>query len=179
MARNKEITRQRRLIEKLAKGIDPTSDIAFEEDTILNNPLIKKLFDDVAKSLLELERIQRSNEDKRIVDKDILQLHEFCISDQPITVSCLAHLINKGAASESGAKLAATEITGWLETKGYLETVTNEKGNLWKVPTEDGKNLGITEVVKINARGVTYSANLYNAKAQQFVIDNLGDIVVR
>lgn len=178
MARKKEIIRQRRLIEKLAKGIDPTSDIAFEEDTILNNPLIKKLFDDVAETLLELERIQRS-EDKNTVDKDILQLQEFYTSDQPITVSYLAHLINKGAASESGAKLAATEITGWLETKGYLETVTNEKGNIWKAPTEDGKNLGITEVVKVNARGVTYSANLYNSKAQQFVIDNLGDIVVR
>ena len=51
---------QRDFIKKLAKGIDPTSNLKYEEDTILNNPTIQKCFEDIVYSLDTLIKIEGS-----------------------------------------------------------------------------------------------------------------------
>lgn len=174
----KIIKEQKEFLFKLSKGIDPTTNICFEEDTILNNVYIKKTLGEVYETLNVLFQILDENKLRKnaffILEDEIDRITP---SSEPITISKIAFFVNQGINRPNMKKLRATEITQWLENEGLLKTVDNDGFDCRKIPTDKGLELGIIKVEKINSIGKMYTANLYNENAQRYVIENLPNIM--
>lgn len=174
----KIIKDQMEFIFKLSEGIDPTTNICFEEDTILNNGGIKKTFSEIYETLNVLS--QNLDEHKQRKDAFFVledEIDKITPSKEPVTISKIAFFINQGISRPKMKKLRATEITRWLENEGVLKTVYSDGLDCRKIPTDKGIELGITKVEKTNSIGKTYTANLYNENAQRYVIENLANIM--
>lgn len=175
---NYTLKEQRDFVKKLAKGIDPTSNLKYEEDTILNNPTIQKCFEDIVCSLDTLINIEE--EPKKIKEDFYItseELRDIALPQENITISHLAFIINSQVSSNDRKRLQATELTAWLVDEGFLDFEMDSSGNIWKTPTDDGKQLGIIPVTRINSIGKKYSANTYTPQAQQFIVDHLTEIL--
>lgn len=164
----------------LAKGIDPTSKIAFKEDTILLLPKIieynKKVCD-----LVSLVKCGKKNKNKlytipfRLTDNE---KQSFNFSDDEISISRFCMMINNQFNSLKGMdKLKGTEIVKGLIKKGYLKYEEDCRERKIKVPTVEGVKIGIRNVIKKNEYGNDYCVNLYNINAQRFIIDNINEIL--
>ena len=169
---------QRDFVKKLAKGIDPTSNLKYEEDTILNNPTIQKCFEDIVYSLDTLINIE--DEPRQIKEDFFITLDEsraITLPQENITISHLAYIIHSQVNNNDRKRLQATELTSWLVDEGLLDYEMDSSGNIWKTPTEDGQKLGIIPVTKTNSIGKKYSANTYTPEAQQFIVDHLTEVL--
>ena len=107
------------------------------------------------------------------------ELSKFEFSDKPIKVSDIATRLNALRPSEGMRTIGAMKITSWLLGKGFLATEPKlgyEKNKDTRVATKSGIALGISTLTATGQNG-TYKFNLYNKKAQQFIVANLGEIV--
>ena len=77
---------------------------------------------------------------------------------------------------EAFKKLQYTVISDWLVDIGMLEVITKSDGKHSKRPTKQGEDFGIKTEQKIGYNG-PYIAVTYNREAQQFIIDNLLDLI--
>lgn len=171
------------IMYKLSNGIDPTSDMAFSEDTILNNTTLKTAFSKTSDVLAALICNGRKLPSSRfgvsykvpfhLSQQDIERLQ---ISDAPITVSKLTYVLNEAGNDPNMKKLKATQITFWLTTNGFLQVHESNEGTQYKTPTKTGEKLGISSKLKTNTVGIEYAVNYYSDKAQQFIISNINQI---
>ena len=67
-------------------------------------------------------------------------------------------------------------MAAWLLEKGFLEEEFDDEGELQRVPSETGTALGITKIMRETTYGVK-PMNLYSQEAQQFILDNLDEIL--
>ena len=165
--------------EKMANGIDPTTNIAFCEDTVLNNFMIKQYNLKVARILLDLIRSDRKTQapgGKIVFNMSQNEKESFVYSDYSISISALVYQMN-GYCKPYMKKLHATDITKWMQENGYLETKETESGMLYKVATQKGNELGIFNYKKRNKYGNEYSVNLYDVFAQKFIVNNIERMV--
>ena len=73
-------------------------------------------------------------------------------------------------------RITARSVGVWLVTIGALETVEDKLGRKHKRPTEAGRALGISMETRVSDRG-EYPIVVYNAAAQQFIVENLYEIL--
>ena len=172
--------------EKMRNGIDPTTDLYFKEDTVLQSSKIKSYNAKVAMLIKEVihlygdaNRTSRNSGGKRkipfFLNENKIRHYEY--SSEQISISALTYQLNSLCAHYM-KKIRPTEITNWLQKKGYLETIYTEEGMTYKVATQEGKRLGIGNESRINKYGNAYSVNLYNTEAQRFVIEHINEIVL-
>ena len=172
--------------EKMENGIDPTTGLSFEEDTILNSKKIKEYNANVAVFLREVLSTTMGRHDRRqfikghekipyFLNKDEKETFEY--SPEPLSISALAYQMNEYCPPYM-KKVHASDVTKWLEEEGYLETQQMEDGRNYKTATKKGNKLGIENVRKKNDYGNEYSVNLYNCKAQKFIVENIEDILI-
>jgi len=102
------------------------------------------------------------------------ELSKFVFSDAPIIVTELVNRIN---ALKTGVStdLKATDITNWLLDKGILQVV-NVAGDNFRLPSEAGRAIGITMENRHGKYG-NYSVALYDINAQEYIINNLHEII--
>lgn len=161
--------------EKMSRGIDPTTNLAFCEDTVLNSPKIKQYNLNVAiilEGLLKSYDKTQSPNSKLLFNMSQDEKESFDYSDGDKSISSLVYQMN-GYCEPYMKKLHATDITKWLQKKGYLETKETECGMIYKAATKKGNELGIFNYRKKNKYGNEYSVNLYNVQAQKFVVNNI------
>lgn len=169
----------RTAMESLSHGIDPTSNIEFPNDTILNSNVLKLYFSEAA----ELFALLEANIDKvghlklgNAVSRKIPfhletnEIENIRLIDEPITISRFVFLINETCHHQDMKKLKATQITAWLVAHGYLEEIEGNNGNICKSSTEQGRKIGITSFKKVNSRGDEYVTNTYDRGAQEFIL---------
>lgn len=177
-----ELLKLKEQMDKLAVGIDPTTDVAFSQDTILNDVNLKRAFENTAK-LLEFilcsggEFIKKDSRKKYEFSITEEQKANIVISNKPIPISTFAYMINDVVDTRYMKKLRATQITTWLMTNGYLEEIEHEDGKIFKVVTDKAKTIGITADPKENSYGRKYEINMYDECAQKFILDNLDYIL--
>lgn len=165
--------------EKMSKGIDPTTNIAFNEDTVLNSHEIKRYNLKMAEILMDLIKSNKkvlAPNGKIPFNMSQSEKESFAYSDISISISALVYQLN-GYCKPYMRKLRATDITKWMQENGYLETKVTESGMLYKAATSKGNELGIVNCRKKNKYGNKYSVNLYNSSAQKFVVNNIERIV--
>lgn len=93
------------------------------------------------------------------------------ISQQKI--SQITDELNRVAQENNVKKLQAVWITDWLLDIGMLQK--NAEGN--RIATESGKIKGITSQLKKSSDGREYYLNYYSEKAQEFIYDNIDNIL--
>ena len=176
----KEIMNLKQDIDNLLNGIDPQSNTQFGDDSVLKSEYNKNV---LKKASLILDYLIKVGlipaVDKRVKFDFYLtskQKEMIEISEEPISISKFVYNINDVVNTLEMKKLPATAITGWLTQHGYLESTTNADGMEFKVLTEKSAELGLTCQEKTNSYGNKYSVNLYPAKAQQFILENLDRI---
>lgn len=167
-------------MQELSNGVDPTSGITFEKDTILNNATLKRAFaatNELLKDLIQSEKTLVSGKGYKmqfhLFPSDVERIE---VSEAPIPVSKLAFLINNIGNNPEMKRLKATQITFWLTCNGYLRIEDSDAEHPYKIPTEAGSALGISCEIKRNAVGQKYAVNYYSAKAQEYIISNINQI---
>ena len=168
-------------INLLLEGIDPQSNLKFENDSILASKFNKNLLREVCELIDLMIKINATNSkiDNRYkedfhIPKDICD--EIKLSESPIPVSTFTYTLNAKIDTVFVKKLRATQITSWLYLQGYLSEVEHEDGKRFKVLTDTSRLIGLTSKEMINSFGRKYPVILYNTEAQKFVIDNLDAI---
>ena len=167
--------RAKTYMDKLAQGIDPISNAELPEDSALNNVRLARCFFYVSGIL-----------DKVISNGGLIgekpKLPPFAIaseklsalkpSPEPVAVTQLVQMINDAANAPHLKKLSYPIITNWLQENGFLEKVTMPDGKGHRMPTENGKKIGLFSQTR---QGMyrEYYAVLYDTQAQQFVLDHL------
>lgn len=171
------------IMQELSNGVDPTSGITFEKDTVLNNITLKKAFAATSELLKGLARSEKVFASSKAGEGYKMQFHLFPsdverieVSETPITISKLAFLINSVGNNSGMKRLKATQITFWLTCNGYLQIEDSDEEHPYKIPTEAGVALGISYEIKRNAAGVKYAVNYYSPKAQKYIISNINQI---
>lgn len=182
-----DIAELKRLVdyaEKLGKGLDPVTGMAFDEDTILNCNPIKKYNTHIAsllKNIIHTIEIGDSNyvigKRKKMtfsLEQDAKDRFEF--SEESLSISSLTYKLNNYCEPYM-RKVHATDITNWLLEQGYLEERHVSEDTTIKAATAKGNELGITLITKTNSYGNTYFVNVYDVRAQRYIVDNIETII--
>ena len=106
------------------------------------------------------------------------QLARVRISQEPVRVTQLVDTISEAVDNPQMKKLSTTTVTNWLLEKGFLEKQMGLDGKSRRVPTHNGLMLGLSTETRQGQYG-EYQAVFYTAAAQQFVLDNLPDILAK
>jgi hypothetical protein len=166
---------------QLSKGIDPTSGIAFPDDSIMNISKIKNHNKEVCKLIdsIIIAASRRTTVDARKIPffmleeaKENFQYFE----EHPVTISMLCNRINE-CVMNGMSRVRPMVITRGLTNLGYLEEISHDGEESLKVPTERGSMIGISKERRKNQYGNEYSVNLYDLQAQKFVITNIEAIL--
>ena len=171
--------RAKMYMDKLAQGIDPITNKEIPEDSTLNNVRLARCFfyvSDVLGQVIANGGVIGGKPKLQPFAVNAEQLANVQISQEPVRVTQLVEMITAAADNPQMKKLSTTVITNWQIEKGFLEKQTGLDGKSRRVPTQNGFMIGLSTQTRQGQYG-EYQAVFYNAAAQQFVIDNLLDIL--
>lgn len=100
-------------------------------------------------------------------------LKEILVTDEAVSVSVVSKNINLVLSNYNLGVVSSVSINNWLVDIGFLKLVDGAK-----IPTKFGSNKGIIQEYRTSNRG-DYYVNLYNSELQQFIIENLTEILKR
>ena len=175
-----KLKRAREYMQALSEGVDPLSGLEIPEDDVANQVRLCRCFAYVA-SVLEkviqnggavgggpriVARLGLTEEQKQAVE----------LSSRPIGITELAKRILSAAGVDRMRGVSGVHMAAWLLEKGFLEEEFDDEGELQRVPSETGTALGITKIMRETTYGVK-PMNLYSQEAQQFLLDNLDEIL--
>ena len=100
------------------------------------------------------------------------------VSESPITLLEFADCVNAQIDLSAMKKLPVGAVTSWLDVSCILTSAVDADGSKRKVPTVRGNRIGVSSELRRGPRG-EYTAVLYDANAQRFLIQNLGDMLRR
>ncbi len=159
-------------IKKLANGINPIDGSAISDSDIVNNVHISRCLFYVA-DLLDNVINRKASSAKRydlefnLTPEDISRIE---ITDKS-TISVFVREINK-VLPNNMKPLPVPLLTNWLVRIGYLEEVPKGDGHMTRIPSNQGRSIGITVEQKSGING-EYTSVVYNANAQRFILNNL------
>lgn len=173
MTELEKMKRAHMYITKLAEGIDPLSGGELPEDTLLNNVRLSRCFfyvGDVLQQVIdnggEVSKARaKASKEPFTATQEQLQTVQTTQEKLPVTQVCarIGEIVGK--------KLGYATVSDWLTRKGFLR-VEIIGGRKRKRVTEQGELVGIVEEKRSGAYG-EYLSVLYGPEAQQFIIDNL------
>ncbi|MBQ3901676.1 MAG: hypothetical protein II736_08150 [Clostridia bacterium] len=174
------LERAKTYLDKLANGVDPTTDFPVAEHDCVNNVRISRcLFyvSDVLRRVIENGgRVSSARVKKEPFSVSANELEKFPLSDNPITVSEITRRINDLVDPESVKKLKTTSINEFLVRGGFLEKRETANGRFVKRPTSVGYSIGISTAERTGPSG-TYQVTVFGREAQRFVLDNMAAVI--
>ncbi len=182
MTELEKIAYAKSFIDKLANGINPLDDSRIPENDIANNVRLSRCFSyvsDILHQVIENGGIQPSKsaktakKDFALTDEERKKIH---VSDMPLSVSEIAKKLNDLVDLETTKKISAVAINNWLLEVCLLEVVGQTDGKNRKLPTGQGREIGIFTEERIGQYG-TYITVLFSPSAQQFIYDHIDAIV--
>ncbi len=168
-------------LDKLARGINPLTDEPVPEEELINNVRISRCFfyvSDVLRRVLEnggVGSVPRAKLPPFRIGHETLKGYVF--SEEPLAISRITERINALVDTTKMKKLSYSVIVRWLMEIGILEEVEIAGGAHKKVPTEQGHALGLSLERRVSQNGREYEVVVYNRAAQQFVVDNLPELL--
>ena len=174
-------TRAKEVIDKLANGLDPYTNIPLSDDALLNDPRLIRCFFHISKKLHEI--IVNGGEVGRKSTKHLLpfrlseeQKSRVAISENPLGITDFVDKINEVVDTSIMKKCKTTTITDWLVEKEFLNVVIIADKKK-KLPTIKSELVGIFKEERTSSLGFPYTVVLYNKDAQQFILDSLDEII--
>ena len=171
--------RAKMYLDKLSRGIDPISGSALPLDGVLSNVRLSRCFAYVS-GILEQVIENGGTVGRRKAPKKPpflftpLQKTRVRVLGGPTPLTGFVKQINNVTVLTSDTQLTFAKVADGLEEMGFLE---KPEASRTRVPTQAGVQLGISREERKNERGDTYLVNLFNRAAQQFILDNLEDIL--
>lgn len=171
-------------LDKLARGIDPLTDLEVSELDVVRKARISRCLtyvSDVLRRVIENGGIQVravKNSEKAPFALPLEARARYPFGDWPATVSVIAQRLNELTDQNTMQRLKTTSITWFLLQAGLLFEEIGPSGNKNKRPTEAGWKLGISTAERSGQNG-TYTAVVYDQEAQRFILDNLDAIIAR
>ena len=139
-------------LDKLASGIDPTTDDLIPEGDVAAKSRVVGCYAYVSEVLTKL--INAPN---------------------VVSISAFAQRID--AALRSSKKFTAHDITPWLMHNGYIEKLIDYRDKSFKRPTQKGVEIGIIVHQSTSQTGRVTNSLRLNMFAQQFIRDHLHEIL--
>lgn len=171
--------RAKMYLDKLAQGIDPVTNQEVPDDSALNNVRLARCFffvSDVLGQVIANGGVIGGKPKCQPFTITMEQLSKVQISQVPVRVTQLVEMISAVVDNPKMKKLGTTVITNWLLEKGFLEKQTGLDGKSRRVPTQNGFLIGLSTETRQGQYG-EYQAVFYSTAAQQFILDNLMDIL--
>lgn len=168
-------------VDKLAEGINPIDGTPIAEGDLLNNVRISRCMyyvSDILRRVIEnggLEGKKSAKRGRALFALDSSARRELTPADEPLRISQVTSLINERVDPEKMKNLRSGVITRWLLGIGALEEVQLPSGKETKLPTPQGRGLGLM-TQEFRGENSVYSVVLYKPEAQQFIFDNLDAI---
>ena len=139
-------------INKLANGMNPLDGSTLPDSDIVNNVHISRCLFYVSHVLEDAGKKTSSRQKQYELEFQLTQ-------------------INK-VIPENMQPLAASKVTQWLVSVGYLVEQQSSNDHKYKAPTELGTSIGMTSAWRNGSQG-QYLAVSYDANAQHFILENL------
>ncbi|MGI6576853.1 MAG: hypothetical protein ACOX1Q_02140 [Eubacteriales bacterium] len=182
MTQIEKLTVTKRLIDKLADGVNPLNNCPHEEDYFLNDATLIRCFfhtSQVLERVLQNGGVVGYGRRRNLKPFSITEEEKANVplSDTPVSITAFVGSINNTVNNPTMRRLTATQVTSWLEQAGFLTTVLNADGKNQRVPTDNAELIGISQVERKNSSGAPFLMNLYNVEAQRFILDNLDSIL--
>lgn len=171
--------RAKMYMDKLAQGIDPISGQEIPEDSVLNQVRLARCFFYVSGVLDQVigNGGQVGSKPKRVeFSLTPEQYASLQVSAYPVRISEFAELLHRAADNPEMRKPSTTVITNWLLEKGFLVKESGPDGKPRRVPTEQGRRIGMRTETRQGQYG-EYTAVYYSTEAQRFLVDHLREIL--
>lgn len=180
MTELEKIRRAKLYIDKLANGINPIDDSPVPEQDVINQVRISRCLFFVSQVLGQVEQQGGVRGPGRPVKRAFAitkeQQTKLILEDKPIPVSEFVRRVNEAVPQRPDRqKLRTTDVTTWLLEQGLIEIVPQADHKSVKVPTAQGRALGIVLEQLTGPTGV-YQGMLYGPEAQRFLADHLEGI---
>ena len=168
-----KITYAKSFIDKLANGVNPLDGTEINEGDIVNNVRISRCLFFVSEVLQRV--IDESEVSQTLDDSEDSGLTEeiFTPCSIPLTPPELARRIGNSAGN---IRVSGASIGKWLYSIGFIDTTEVAPGKKVMVPTDHGKEMGITNSIENKGRGPRVQYFL-DENAQQFVYDNIEAVI--
>lgn len=140
----------------LGNGIDPLTNKKFDEDTILNDVIIKQYHQNIYNVL---------RNDNTFFPIDFINLFN---DTKERTISEFINYIKSNVLYTNN--LSIKDISNKLFRDGFLKEEKTDK-YIFRVPTTNGEKIGI-KIKKIEKEGSYYGVNYYNINAQKYIFNN-------
>lgn len=167
-------------LEHLANGRDPATGTGLPEDTLLNSVELSRCFwfaagvlEKVIENGGEVKRAPKHKLPPFTITSDEKARVE--LTDEPVQITRFCQRINSQVDTENLSKLKVIAFGKWLLEKEIL-TVDVYKGKEYRKPTQLGESLGLCSALRIFGDR-EYYATTYSKDAQQFLIDNLDEVI--
>ncbi|MCD8069180.1 MAG: hypothetical protein LUE87_09905 [Lachnospiraceae bacterium] len=168
-------------VERIADGKNPVTGLDAGTDTVLNDPnVIRCMF--FIRELLEGVRcnggyIGSRPKKSELADfpLDVLQSYTY---REDKTITRLVEQLNEPADENQYRKLSYKPTLQWLHVNGFLlDDFHTELGKNVTEPTEKGLRTGIQSERRRSMAGAEYIRVIYGKKAQEFIVQNLEQIL--
>ena len=170
-------------IDSLAEGINPLNGEPIPEDDLLNNVRISRCMFYVSTLLDKLcsgkglptpqKKLKNADKQPFFIDDDCIRNFEYPNTD--VYASDITNKLNALIDTNSMQKIKVSAITEWLTNEGYLQLHGSANGNIYKKPTDSGKELGISEEFRSGNLG-GYFVLRYNTNAQRYIVEHANAI---
>ena len=178
MTELEKIAYAKSFIDKLANGINPLDDRPIPEGDIANNVRLSRCFFYVSNILGQVYENGGIGKVEKTIPFSITpaQLANFEVSPYSIYGSEISRKLAALVNNPLMKSFSVPKLNQWLLQKGLLCETTDPQGRTRKIPTEQGRSMGISAETKMGREG-EYIAILFDARAQRFVVNNIYEIL--
>ena len=178
MTELEKIAYAKSFIDKLANGINPLDDTPVPEGDLANNVRLSRCFFYVSNILGQVYENGGIGKVEKTIPFSITpgQLANFETSPYSISGSEIAKKLAALVKNPLMKSFSVPKLNQWLMQKGFLYEITDPQGKPRKIPTEQGRALGVSAETKTGRDG-EYIAVLFDAKAQRFIVNNIYEIL--
>ena len=183
MSEVEKLKRAKHYIDSLANGIHPLDGTPIQEQEVINQVQISRCLFYVSEVLRkQIEECDEAKKQTRppkhnlpfhITDEEKLQ---YKMSAKAIPASAIGEQVNEILRDKGMRKVTYRAITRWLLSIGLMEKEELPDGKHRNAPTASGIALGISTEIRTGARG-DYPCVVYDENAQEFVLENLNEIM--
>lgn len=171
--------RAKMYMDKLARGIDPTTGREVPWDSTLNNPRLGRCFAYVSEVLGRvIDNGGTVGKVSKTAEFSITpeQLSRVRISDYPVRITELTQNLYQAVNDPQMKQLSTTKITQWLIDRELMVKQTGPEGKSQRIPTQRGLQMGMS-TQRRQSRDGEYLAVYYDRRMQLFILDHLSEIL--
>lgn len=180
MTQLETMRRAKQYLDQLSQGIDPITREPIAREEPLAAERLQKCFSYVSGILGQViangGQVVPHRTGKLLFSITEEAVVQVAVSESPIPIKAFAANVNACIDAQTSRPLSPVTVTNWLVEEGYLTETTRAQNKRMRVVSPLGQSIGITSEERVSRAGVPFMLNLYNEKAQRFLLAHLPEI---